>query len=87
MLFANIGPKRAFQINIRTKMAAKSTQNGTNLAHGGGKGYQQINKIMKIKNTPTQSIKVIICVFNVRRFPQKSEGSAAGRLLMFYETK
>ena len=52
MLFTNIGPKRALQINKRTNMAPTSIKNETNLAQGGGKGYQQINKNMK-KNKQT----------------------------------
>ena len=89
MLFANIGPKRAFQINNRANMRPTSTKNGTNLAQGDGKGYQTINNNMKTQkdaNAKHQNEKRCAS-FKVRRFPQKSEGSTAGRLLIAYEIK
>ena len=57
----------------------------------GWQGYQQINKhIKKQKNNanakhPNEN--TCVFVFNVRRFPQNSEGSTAGRLWMFYEKR
>ena len=69
-------------------MAPTSIQNGANLAQGVGKGYSKINKNMKNRrnaNANTNNIVLRFCY--VRRFPQKTEGSTAGRLPMFYEQK
>ena len=71
-------------------LAPKSIQNRTNLAQGVGKGYPEINiNIKKIEKTQTQTQqleqkKIYIYIFYVRRFPQKTEGSTAGRLPMFF---
>ena len=58
-------------------MAPKSTKNGTNLAQGGGKGYQNANE-----KHPNEFV-FLMC----GDFPQTSEGSTAGRLPVFYEKK
>ena len=66
-------------------MAPTSIQNGANLAQGVGKGYPKINnniKLEKRKRKHTNDKTVFCCV---RRFSQKTEGSMAGRLSMFYE--
>ena len=61
MLFANIGPKMAFQINKRTKTAPTSIKNRTILAKGGGKGYQQINKKMWKQQKNEKTCFCIMC--------------------------
>ena len=88
MLFANIGPKRASQINNRTQMASTSTKHGTNLAQGGCQGLPtNQRKYKQIKKTQTQNTNMRSYVFFVGRIPQTSEGSTAGRLQMFYKKK
>ena len=69
-------------------MAPTSIKNGANLAQGVGNGYPQINGNMnnrKSANANTQ--KKNTNIFHVRRSSQKTEGSTAGRLPMFYENK
>ena len=70
-------------------MGPTSITKGTNQAHGGGKGYPKINENMKKKKRRDPNVKNqnkekrLFC--NVGRFSYKSDGSAAGRLPMFYE--
>ena len=67
--------------------ALQSTKNGTKLAKGGGKGYQQITQNVKKENATHTNEKTTYLCFNLWRFLQKSEGSTARRLQMFYEKK
>ena len=67
-------------------MAPKSIQNGANLAQGVGKGYPEINRNMKNgkkRKRKHKNEKNERFVLYVRRFPQKTEGSTGGRLLVF----
>ena len=83
--FSAGGGKRG---KVGPKMAPKSIQNGANLAQGVGKGYPKINKNMKNRKNANANTKMRkTYFFYVRRFPQKTEGSTAGRLPMFYEKK
>ena len=77
--FSAGGGKRG---KVGPKIAPQSIQNGANLAQGVGKGYPKINNNMKKKNRKRKHNNDI---FYMRRFPQTTEGSTAGRLPMFYQ--
>ena len=85
--FSAGGGKRG---KVELTMAPTSIQNGANLAQGVGKGYPKINKNMKQKekaNANTKMRNKSLSFYYVRRFPQTTESSTAGRLPMFYEKK
>ena len=74
MLFANIDPQRAFQINNRTNIAQISTKNGTNLAQGNGKGTNKSTNIWNKRKNEKYPNEETCVVFQYAAFFSKVGG-------------